>query len=206
MEKCTDLGDSHVVLREKCPNTELFLVRIQSEYRKIRSRNNSAFAHFSRSVRVIKPLKPFCFLYILWYISADKLSSKSAKASATAKIGNFVKTFWSVIFAVIYPTKIISSTLSCYNVAIRRPSFFFHVVRASNRAQWCCEPCNWESSHIKSYDCPKGTLKTSIFLDYRKISSQKLKQNKLMYSQEFIGRYSQRIFLFFEWRHKCADW
>ena len=47
-------------LREKCPNTELFLVRIflysdciriQSEYRKMRIRNNSVFGHFSRSVR-----------------------------------------------------------------------------------------------------------------------------------------------------------
>ena len=53
-------------LREKCPNTELFLVRnflysglnteiysvnlhIQSEYRKIWTRNNSVFGHFSRS-------------------------------------------------------------------------------------------------------------------------------------------------------------
>ena len=52
-------------LREKCPNTELFLVRIflysdwirrftinlriQSEDRKIRTRNNSVFGHFSRS-------------------------------------------------------------------------------------------------------------------------------------------------------------
>ena len=36
-------------LREKCPNTEFFLVRIQSEYRKIRIRKNSAFGHFSRS-------------------------------------------------------------------------------------------------------------------------------------------------------------
>ena len=34
---------------EKCPDTELFLVRIQSEYRKIRTRNNSVFGHFSRS-------------------------------------------------------------------------------------------------------------------------------------------------------------
>ena len=33
---------------ETFPNTELFLVRIQSEYRKIRTRNNSAFGHFSR--------------------------------------------------------------------------------------------------------------------------------------------------------------
>ena len=41
-------------LREMCPNTELFLVRIlnlriQSEYRKIRTRYNSVFGHFSRS-------------------------------------------------------------------------------------------------------------------------------------------------------------
>ena len=36
-------------LREKCPNTEFFLVRIQSEYRKIRTRKNTAFRHFSRS-------------------------------------------------------------------------------------------------------------------------------------------------------------
>ena len=37
---------------QKCPNTELFLnysvnLRIQSEYRKIRTRNNSVFGHFS---------------------------------------------------------------------------------------------------------------------------------------------------------------
>ena len=39
-------------LREICPNTELFLVRIflfRTEYRKIRTRNNSVFGHFSRS-------------------------------------------------------------------------------------------------------------------------------------------------------------
>ena len=54
----------NVSLGEKCPNTELFLVRIflysdwiwtvslriQSEYRKIRTRNNSVFGRFSRSV------------------------------------------------------------------------------------------------------------------------------------------------------------
>ena len=39
-----------LTLREKCPNMELFLVRIQSEYRKIRTRNNSVFGHFSCSV------------------------------------------------------------------------------------------------------------------------------------------------------------
>ena len=46
-------------LREKCPNTELFLLRIfciQSDYRKIRTRNNSVFGHFSRSEFVILSL------------------------------------------------------------------------------------------------------------------------------------------------------
>ena len=45
------------VLREKCPNTEFFLVRSISPYSaecgKIRTRKNSAFGHFSRSVCVI---------------------------------------------------------------------------------------------------------------------------------------------------------
>ena len=56
-------------LREKCPNTEIFPVRIfphldwirrftvnlriQSKYRKIRTRNNSVLGHFSRSVLII---------------------------------------------------------------------------------------------------------------------------------------------------------
>ena len=52
-------------LREKCPNTELFLVciflysdwihvnlRIQSKYRKIRTRNKSVLGYFSRSAAV----------------------------------------------------------------------------------------------------------------------------------------------------------
>ena len=36
-------------LCEKCPNTEFFLVCIKSEYRKIRTRKNSVFGHFSRT-------------------------------------------------------------------------------------------------------------------------------------------------------------
>ena len=36
-------------LREKCPNTEFFLVRIQSKCGKIRTRKNPVFGHFSRS-------------------------------------------------------------------------------------------------------------------------------------------------------------
>ena len=49
-----------ITLREKCPNTELFLVRnflysdwirIQFEYRLVRTRSNSVFGHFSRTVK-----------------------------------------------------------------------------------------------------------------------------------------------------------
>ena len=40
-------------LCEKCPNTQIFLVRIQSEYRKIRARKNSISGHFSRSSTLI---------------------------------------------------------------------------------------------------------------------------------------------------------
>ena len=39
------------VLREKCPNTEFFLVRIQSERGKIRTRINSVFGHFSSNTQ-----------------------------------------------------------------------------------------------------------------------------------------------------------
>ena len=37
-------------VRENCPSAELFLARLQSEYRKIRTRSNSVFGHFSRNV------------------------------------------------------------------------------------------------------------------------------------------------------------
>ena len=36
-------------LHEKCPKKEFFLVHILFEYRKIRTRKNSVFGHFSRS-------------------------------------------------------------------------------------------------------------------------------------------------------------
>ena len=39
-----------MALREKCPNTELFLVCIFLYYKRKRNRNNSVFGHFSRSV------------------------------------------------------------------------------------------------------------------------------------------------------------
>ena len=39
-------------VRENCPSAELFLARIQSEYRKIRTRSNSVFGHFSRNDKI----------------------------------------------------------------------------------------------------------------------------------------------------------
>ena len=35
-----------ISLRKKCPNTEFFLVRIQSVYKKIRTKKISVFGHF----------------------------------------------------------------------------------------------------------------------------------------------------------------
>ena len=75
MNQFTLINCQTIPLREKCPNTEWFLVRIflysywirrftsqiyevnlriQSEYRKIRTRNNSVFGHFPCSVHFIQ--------------------------------------------------------------------------------------------------------------------------------------------------------
>ena len=74
-------------LREKCPNTELFLVRIflysdwilrislfQSECGKIPTRNNSLFGHFSRSARVREnPCSRLFYAVITsWFIFASQ--------------------------------------------------------------------------------------------------------------------------------------
>ena len=42
------IGKVYKALRETCPNTEFFLVRIQSEYRRKRTKKYSVFGHFSR--------------------------------------------------------------------------------------------------------------------------------------------------------------
>ena len=39
-----------LTLCEKCPNTEFFLVRLQSKCGKIQTKKTSGFGHFSRSV------------------------------------------------------------------------------------------------------------------------------------------------------------
>ena len=46
---CIDIT-VRITLREKCPNTEFFLVRIQPKYGKVRTRKNSLFGHFLLSV------------------------------------------------------------------------------------------------------------------------------------------------------------
>ena len=87
--------------REKCPNnSELLLVRIflcsnwirrftvfsariQSEYSKIRTRNNSVFGHFSRSVNAcFKFITYITYLLVYMYISYkffDLLQSSSSR-------------------------------------------------------------------------------------------------------------------------------
>ena len=42
-----------LTLREKCPNTEFFLVRIQSKCGKIFTRKNVIFGHFPPSVKFL---------------------------------------------------------------------------------------------------------------------------------------------------------
>ena len=54
-----------ISLREKCPNTELFLVRIFSYSDWIRIRNNSVFGHISRSV-CLTHFSPVSHFYTTW--------------------------------------------------------------------------------------------------------------------------------------------
>ena len=48
------MGQESITLCEKCPNTEYFLVRIQSKCGKIRTRKHSVFGDFSCSVKSMK--------------------------------------------------------------------------------------------------------------------------------------------------------
>ena len=107
-------------LREKCPDMELFLVRIflysdwiqrdtlylygvnlriQSEYRRIRTRNNSVFGHFSRSEttgmkRFKNVLGSFLlFLFFLLFFTSD---SREVECFGVPKVKQ-VKDFWSII-------------------------------------------------------------------------------------------------------------
>ena len=44
---------SIIIAYEKCPNTDFFLVRIQSKCGKMMTRKNSAFGHFSGNEKLI---------------------------------------------------------------------------------------------------------------------------------------------------------
>ena len=48
------INSERITLREKFPNMELFLVRIQSECGKIPTRKNYGFGHFSRSIVLVQ--------------------------------------------------------------------------------------------------------------------------------------------------------
>ena len=62
-------------LREKCPNTEFFLIRIslyRTEYKKIRTRKNAVFGQFSCS----KNIEILVFHYIFWLQPTSKMLLK----------------------------------------------------------------------------------------------------------------------------------
>ena len=60
-------------LREMCPNTKFFLVRIQSERGKIRARKISVFGHFSRSACFHSSI--ICVLIQMYFNLATKTVS-----------------------------------------------------------------------------------------------------------------------------------
>ena len=60
-------------MREKCLNTELFLVRIKSEYRKIQTRKNSVFGHFSRSVLAITEKTESGLVFTFNHVTKDNV-------------------------------------------------------------------------------------------------------------------------------------
>ena len=73
-----------------CPNRESFLVRIQSEYRKIRTRNNSVFGHFSRSESIwyTRIWKPF--------LHKQKSTKRNLENSQNLNFPYFTLTYFKV--------------------------------------------------------------------------------------------------------------
>ena len=75
-------------LREKCPNKEFFLVRIQSKCGKIRTRRNSVFGHcFSRSgsvfLTLIRCSVVFSKLFFYWIKQSLSAAPTSSSKSPT---------------------------------------------------------------------------------------------------------------------------
>ena len=95
-----------LVLCEKCPNTEFFLVPIQSECGKIRTRINSVFEYFSRNVvfvpgkQLTDTLVNFNFLLMFNLLISFTMESPIIRAF-------FFSCLWPLLFiwswvAVIY--------------------------------------------------------------------------------------------------------
>ena len=91
------------ILREKCPYAEFFLVhiflcsdwirgniRIQSEYRKIRTRKDSVFGHFSRSA-----MKQYISIHP--FLAVTQLSKFVA-----IECNRVVSTFHNSCFSIVY--------------------------------------------------------------------------------------------------------
>ena len=90
-------------------NTEIYLVnlRIQPKYRKIRTRNNSVFGHFSRSVRHASISETTDTITIIWNVETKSayrtnifpVNKPSANTlSSSIVIRTFVRSFCSYDF------------------------------------------------------------------------------------------------------------
>ena len=93
----------------KCPNTQLFLVGIQSECGKIRTRNNSVFGHFS--------LSGLCS----WHLAVNyfvKWFQHRSHCAWSAHVGSFSDTYFAefVLIAVFVHKYPYSVSIFAYNV------------------------------------------------------------------------------------------
>ena len=117
---------SHVPLPEKCPNTEFYLVRIflysewirrlaniriQSEYKKIRTRKISVYGHLSRNVRSIYVLCPrvkflayflnqFCTKRKNKHIYEKYLFLKNLQRQCVSSVELLADGWWNTFFLV----------------------------------------------------------------------------------------------------------
>ena len=107
---------SFKTLREKCPNTQFFLVfstlylslRIQPECGKIWTRKNSVFGYFSRSGRTPKNLI-YSALFILFLVRYDIFQYFN---KTHLKCNNFGKYFDPNLYAFLFFVKGITNSIS----------------------------------------------------------------------------------------------
>ena len=117
-------------------------IRIQSEYRKIRTRNNSVFGHFSRSESV--------WFFTTWRLIAKfhthgldmsslvLIYSYSSNRKLRVKI-NDTKTYWSKI---LFGVPKVLSLLLCYSI-------FLFVTYFSLFKFSCCKLCWWQHTLLR---------------------------------------------------------